>query len=132
MATTLLFSLLVQQLTVQPYPCEVGQTAVVAAVAAPAPGAAPLPIAGLQLVVERADGSTRPLGSTDAAGRLEFVPEQDGLVHVAGTHGGERWVAPLQVVARPRRWLYAALFVPLGLALLVLHWRAAARGRPAG
>ena len=120
MATALVLSLALQQLSVLPYPCEVGHPAVFAAREA---GAA---VVGLPIVVEQPDGSVRDAGLTDKDGKVQFVPESAGRHLFVAKKGETRWVAPLQVVAAPRRWLYAAVCTPLGLALL---WNSLRRRR---
>jgi hypothetical protein len=113
MATALVLSLALQQFVVAPFPCEVGQQAVFSAVAADGK-----PMAGLTVVVERPDGSAWDVGATNAAGEVRFVPTDAGRHLCVAKSGGSRWIAPLQVVKAPMRWLYAAVCTPLGLVLL--------------
>jgi hypothetical protein len=122
MATALVLSLALQQFSVAPFPCEVGQTAVFSA------EQDGKPIAGLQVVVERPDGSAWDVGATDAAGKVAFVPTSAGQHLCVARRERARWVAPLQVVKKPMRWLYAAVCTPLGLALL---WTSLRRRRVA-
>lgn len=121
MATALILALALQQFQVAPFPCEVGETAVFTA------AEDGKPIAGLAVVVERPDGSSWDVGITDAKGQVSFVPSTAGQHVCVVRRERARWVAPLQVVKAPMRWLYAAACVPLGLALL---WSALRRGRP--
>jgi len=115
-------SLALQQFSVLPFPCEVGQTAVFSA------EQDGKPIAGLQVVVERPDGSAWDVGTTDAGGKVSFVPTTEGRHVCVARRDRARWVAPLQVVKAPMRWLYAAVCTPLGLALL---WTSLRRKRAA-
>jgi hypothetical protein len=117
MPTTLVLALVLQQLAVEPYPCEVGAGATVRATA---PGG---PIVGLALSLQTTDGGVRDLGVTDANGELRFVPEREGTLRVSGVHAGVRLVAPLEVVPVPPRWLYALVCVPLGVYLLIRNLR---------
>lgn len=121
MATALLFSLVLQQLSVAPSPCEVGVPAVVRATG----GDKPIP--GLAVVVESSDGEVVELGLTDANGEVRYVPSKVDHVHFVAVRDRVRWVAPLHVVPAPKRWLYAAVCMPLGLVLL---WRALRRSGP--
>ncbi len=117
MATALVLSLALQQFSVLPFPCEVGQTAVFSAEQDGEP------IAALQVVIERPDGSSWDVGATDANGKVAFVPTTAGQHMCVARRGRVRWVAPLQVVRAPMRWLYAAVCTPLGLTLLWLSLR---------
>jgi hypothetical protein len=118
---TVLCAAALQQLHVEPYPGEVGEPVTVTA----ANEAGPL--SGLELHVELPDGSERPIGITDANGRLEYLPAAVGQhVFLAGVDG-TRILAPHRVVAPQRRWWIALGTVPVGLALL---WQLSrARGR---
>jgi len=115
-------SLALQQFSVLPFPCEVGQAAVFSA------EQDGKPVAGLQVVVERPDGSAWDVGATDIAGKVTFVPTVDGQHLCIARRDRSRRVAPLQVVKKPMRWLYAAVCTPLGLALL---WTSLRRKRAA-
>ncbi len=123
MATALVLSFLLQQFVVAPFPCEVGEQAVFSAVAADGK-----PIAGLTVVVERPDGSAWDVGATNAAGEVRFVPKDAGRHLCIAKSGGSRWIAPMQVVNAPMRWLYAAACTPLGLVLL---WKSLRRRKRA-
>lgn len=117
-----MLSLALQQFSVLPFPCEVGQTATFSA------EQDGKPVVGLQVVVERPDGTTWDVGTTDAAGKVAFVPTAAGQHICVARRDRARWVAPLQVVHAPLRWLYAAVCTPLGLALL---WTSLRRRRTA-
>ncbi len=123
MMPTIVVSLLLQQITVAPFPCEAGADVVVQA----SSPAGPLP--DLAIAAEWMDGGRLALGRTDAEGRLRFAAGEPGVHRVAASWQGVRIVAPLRVVAAPRRWWYAAVCVPLGLALLAMHLRARGRAR---
>jgi hypothetical protein len=110
-----------QQFQVEPYPGEVGLPVTVSATRDGTP------LAGLELAIELPDGSTRTVGTTDAAGRLEFVPLVVGQHVFAASVDGVRVLTPFAVIAAERPWLLALGTVPLGLALL---WQLSrARGR---
>jgi hypothetical protein len=117
-------SAVLQQLSVAPFPAEVGDEVVVAVVAPAGP------VAGLGIEVELPDRSRRSLGPTDRQGIVRVTAELVGE-HVYRTQvDGVALVAPHRVVAARPRWLYALACVPLGLALL---WRnARGPGRPRG
>ncbi len=122
MTTALVLALLLPQLQAQPYPCEAGQQAVLTATERGAP------LQGVEVVVEDPAGGSTVLGPTDAAGQVRFAPPSEGVYRFVVQRDQARWVAPLQVVAQPRRFLYAAVCGPLGLLLL---WRALRRqGQP--
>src|SRR5262245_45393705 len=118
MATTLVLALVLQQLSVAPFPCEAG-VEVVACLRAPGG-----PVAGIPVAAELADGGAQQLGVTDAAGELRFVAPAPGLHTVVVVRDGVRIVALLRVLPVPRRWPYAFVCVPLGLVLLVRNLRA--------
>jgi hypothetical protein len=122
MTVALVFSLVLQQLVVTPYPCTVGEPAVVRAEQPAGPGLV-RPIAGMSITAELPDGTVRQLGATDIAGEVRFSPAVPGMLHIVAVRAGARWVAPLQVVPVAPRWLYALVCVPLGLVLLVRNLR---------
>jgi len=107
-------ALVLQQVTVAPFPCDAGAE-VVACVHAPGDQ-----VAGLPVAAELEGGGAQQLGVTDAAGELRFVAPAPGLHAVVVVRDGVRIVAPLRVLPAPRRWPYAIVCVPLGFALL---WR---------
>ncbi len=121
MATTFVLAFVLQQLAVSPFPCEAGAELVVRAAAAGAP------LVGLAIEAEWDGGGTTPLGQTDRAGELRIQPAKAGLHKLVARHDGVRLVAPMRIVPTPRRWLYVAIGVPLGLALLVWNLRGALR-----
>lgn len=116
-----MFSVLLQQLTVAPYPSEAGAPVVVQLRSAAGP------IAGQPLRLELASGEVTDLGATDAGGQLHTVAPAAGLHRITGSLGEVRIVVPWQVVPVPPRWLYAVVCVPLGLGLL---WRNLRRRDP--
>lgn len=125
MTIALALTLSLPQLAVSPQPAEVGVEVVVRA------EEGGKPIAGLMLVVEPgsgADGASQPIGATDAAGELRWLPTAPGSFQFVAVHERARWVAPVRVVAAQPRWAYAAALTPLGL---FLFWRALRRVRPA-
>lgn len=124
-AASVVCALVPQQLQVEPYPAEVG--AVVTVTATTISG----PASGLEIEVALPDGGRQVIGTTDAQGRLTFVPPMAGqfvyAFEQATAAGGVRVLAPHRVVPRRERWWLAFGSVPLGLALL---WRLGlSRGR---
>jgi len=77
-------------------------------------------LAGTEIVAELPDGTKRTLGTTDASGNLNFVPEVPGQHVFRAEADGLLMIAPCHVAPARSRWLVAAVCVPLGLALL---WR---------
>lgn len=106
-----------QQLTVRPYPVTVGDPVTVRA------AVDGQPIAGLAVAVEDPAGLRRELGPTDADGEVRAEVAVPGLHRFDAEHRGVRLVAPLPVLPERRRWLWALVCVPLGLALLWRIWR---------
>lgn len=126
MSFTLSMLLALQQLQVSPFPAEVGQPVQVRATAATGP------VAGLQVSVQLPDGQLVAVGTTDPAGAVSFVPQQVGLHCYRAELDGVHLLAPHQVVPLRRRWLFALVCVPLGLALLWRALRPGPRGWPTG
>src|SRR5262245_28872638 len=108
MATTLVLALVLQQLSVAPFPCDAGAE-VVACLRAPGGQ-----VAGLPVAAELEGGGALQLGVTDTAGELRFVAPLPGLHAVVVVCDGVRFVAPLRVLSVPRRWPYALVCVPFG------------------
>src|SRR5262245_37408860 len=106
MATTLVLALVLQQLSVAPFPCDAGAE-VVARLQAPAGQ-----VAGIEVAAELEGGGAQRLGVTDAAGELRFVAPAPGLHAVVIVRDGVRMVAPLRVLPLPPRWPYALVCVP--------------------
>lgn len=83
------------------------------------------PIVALAVTVRTPAGELLPIGSTGVDGMVTFVPAEPGDYELRARlpAGDALLIAPLRVVAPPRRWLWAMLCVPIGLALLWLHAR---------
>lgn len=126
MVMTYILVLAVQQLQVAPFPVELGQEVVVQAMAADRRALANLPI-----TIEHEDGTRHLLGTTDAAGELRYAPTVVGSCCFRAEVDGALLLAPDHVLPPRRRWLYALLCVPLGLALLWHHLRRRAAGADA-
>jgi hypothetical protein len=101
-----------------------------------------LPISGLEIGVRLlADPAapSAPIGTTGAAGRVAFAPPATGDYELRARLGdrGPLLVASVRAVPPPRRWLWAAFCVPLGLWFAWQHLRrrppdtTRATGRPA-
>ena len=128
-AVTLACWLAVQQLSVEPFPAEVGSTVTVRAVRRqPIPQGEflELALAGESIGVLAPDGRHLPCGTTDSRGVPVFVPDSPGQYVFDMTIDGVRVLAPHQVVPARNQWLAAFVCVPLGLALL---WRNLSRAR---
>ncbi|MBK8101698.1 MAG: hypothetical protein IPK26_31840 [Planctomycetes bacterium] len=128
MVKSLLFVCALQQLTVTPYPAEVGDSVVVQAMAPSGP------LAGLPIERELPDGSRVAIGSTGSDGVLRHDVAVAGTHIFRARHGEVALVTPLAVREARPRWPLALACVPLGLALGWRHLRdmrreAAARAR---
>lgn len=117
MVKSLLFVCALQQLTVSPYPAEVGDTVDVRA-AAPSG-----PIAGLAIERELPDGSRAVVGVTGTDGSLRNEVTVAGTHLYRARHGDVLLATPLAVAAARPRWPLALACVPLGLALAWRHLR---------
>ncbi|MBL8756059.1 MAG: hypothetical protein JNK15_22385 [Planctomycetes bacterium] len=114
---------LAQAPRVEPLPATVGHEV---RLILPAGSAA---VAGVVVEVELPGGQRRPVGTTDAAGAVRYVPEQVGHHLFVAEIAGVRTLVPFHVGGEGTRWLLALGSVPLGLALLWANLRRA-RGRP--
>lgn len=101
-------------------PAEVGVPAAVRAV--DARGA---PLVALQVSVRTPAGELLPIGTTGPDGTVAFAPAAPGDYELRARlpADGALLITPLRVVLPPRRWLWAIVCTPLGLALLWTHWR---------
>lgn len=83
------------------------------------------PMAGLEISVLDPGAALRPIGRTDVHGVLRWRPEASGAfeLHARATAEGPLLVLPYYVAPRPRRWLWALVCVPAGLALLWANLR---------
>ncbi len=109
--------LLLQQLSVTPFPAEVGQQVTIRVTERAGPAV------GVAVEVELPDGGRRALGASGADGRLGFAPTAPGAYVFRAELDGVALVAPHRVVAERRRWLYGLCCVPVGLWLLWRHLR---------
>lgn len=125
MAMTILLALALQQLDVTPFPAEVGAPVVVRAT-----DAAERPLVGLPVTVDCPDGHRVPVGETDAAGEARYQPRLAGSYCYRTEVGATLLLAPHEVIAPRRQWLYAWVCTPLGLALLWRHLRRYPRCSP--
>ncbi|MBM4060498.1 MAG: hypothetical protein FJ265_05300 [Planctomycetes bacterium] len=122
LCVTVLCVSLAQQLSVTPFPAEVGEVVTVRAERVASADLARVPIVDLAVTVELPDGSRRELGATGGTGEVQHVPQQPGNYVYSAVVGEVRVAAPHRVV-RARRWLPALACVPLGLALLWYNLR---------
>ena len=78
------------------------------------------PAAGVLVDVRTPDGVKMPVGLSDAEGHVKFTAEQVGTheFHAVISGGPPIVVVVYEVVARPRRWLYAVFLTPLGILLI--------------
>ena len=88
-------------------------------------------IAGVLVEALAPQGKVVRLGVTDDGGTVRFVPSEEGQweFHAIPPDGEVLLITPYFVEGERRRWLWALLCVPAGLALLGLNlrrWRAAA------
>lgn len=81
------------------------------------------PLKGIPVRIVDPGGKTLRL-TADVQGRVLFTPEQVGVFEMhMQVPDGPHVIATYRVVARPRRWLYAAILTPLGLLLLYMNLR---------
>lgn len=119
MSPTAALVMILQVLDASPAVGEVGKETVVMA----REEGRPLP--GLEVFLLDPAGGRRPLGRTDAAGILRWRPRTAGAfeLHARLPAGGPLLVLPYYAASRPRRWLWALVCVPAGLALLWANLR---------
>ena len=82
------------------------------------------PLAGVAVEVRTPAGESRGLGRSDSRGEVIYVPDDVGVYEFrARLAAGPLIVVTCHVVARPRRWLHAILWTPLGLLLVWVNLR---------
>ena len=85
------------------------------------------PLAGVSVEVRTPAGGRWELGRSDRRGEVIYVPDEVGVYEFrARLAAGPLIVITCHVVARPRRWLHAVLWTPLGLLLVwanLRRWR---------
>ena len=87
------------------------------------------PVSGITVRVRVPSGSVQVVGAADERGEVEFVATETGEhVFRASFPGGPVVMAVYNIVARPRRWLYALLLTPIGLWLIWWNLKNLRRG----
>lgn len=77
------------------------------------------PVANITVHVRTPAGRLESVGVADAAGEVSFTPVEVGKYEFrAQFPDGPLVIVVHDVVARPRRWLYAVLLTPIGLLLI--------------
>ncbi len=79
------------------------------------------PVRGVVVRVREPGREPRAVGTTDGAGQVRFVAEAVGPHEFQGRFPDDAVplvIVTYHVVAHQRRWLYAVVLTPLGLALL--------------
>ena len=115
---------LLQTIRPEPPQAEVGTTV---QVYVDRPNGAPLVNAPVR--VRPFGGQAIELGSSDAAGRVDFVPDEPGSYVFESRWNDVDLRAPFHAVARPPRRLQAWIGVPLGVALLAWNLHGLLRRR---
>ncbi|MCR9246485.1 MAG: hypothetical protein NXI31_15740 [bacterium] len=123
LASSLTLALTAPQLHIEPKRIAVGETVTIRA------ERSGQPLSARAIELQLPDGSPQDLGTTDAAGQLEFVPAVAGEHVVRLDDDGLLMLAALRVQPARSRWLVAAVTVPLGLALLWPNLRRLRRRR---
>ena len=79
------------------------------------------PGAGVAVEVRTPSGVVELVGRANDAGEVQFVPHEPGAFEIRAKFAdGPLVVAIYHVARRPRRFLWAAILIPLGL---LLAWR---------
>lgn len=114
-----------QRLDPPPRVSHPGDTVVVRALSA-----AGQPVPGIRVQVRMPSGAIQVAGFANERGEVGFVPSEVGTHEFrANFPGGPIVIAVHDIVARPRRWLYALFLTPIGLWLM--WWNFKSLRRPA-